>query len=202
MTGDCDDHIVNPDAPLHTNRTLPPHSSLSHFSSRLIPGTQQPTDQLFSREPSNSPSKMHSKILLALALCVAASMLQATDARGAPARMSPRRQLGSYKDYGHHSRKHDHDHDHKRKHDRHDKDHYRRRLEDKGAKSKATESSDYSYGKDDYGHDDYGHDDYGYKHDDYGHDDYEHKGYGYKNDDYDYKGYGGSYSYGGKSYGE
>ncbi|KAF4034012.1 hypothetical protein GN244_ATG14042 [Phytophthora infestans] len=62
--------------------------------------------------------------------------------------------------------KHDHDHDrNKHQHQHHDKkDHdkkdrpryYDRRLEDLKA-TKATESSDYSYGKDVYGH---GHDDH------------------------------------------
>eukprot|EP00644_Phytophthora_capsici_P012151 jgi/Phyca11/533316/estExt2_fgenesh1_pg.C_PHYCAscaffold_120123 len=50
---------------------------------------------------------------------------------------------------------------------------------------KATESSDYIYGKDDYKHDDYGHNDYAYKHSDY-----EDKDYGYDHDDYECKGYG------------
>ncbi|KAG3104505.1 hypothetical protein PI125_g13600, partial [Phytophthora idaei] len=106
---------------------------------------------------------MHSNILLLLGLCVAASILHATDGRTAP-EMAPRRQLGSYKDYGRHNHKHDH-----KKHHRHDKDHshYRRRLEDKD--DKATESSDYSYGHDDYGQGDYGHDDYGYDDKDYKH---------------------------------
>ncbi|KAG2869810.1 hypothetical protein PC115_g25316 [Phytophthora cactorum] len=120
---------------------------------------------------------MHASILAVLALCVAASILQATDAR-TPAGMATRRQLGSYKDYRHHPHKHDHD---PKKHHRHDKDHshYRRRLEDMDAKT--TESSDYSYGKDDHGHDVYGHDVYGHDVYDYGYDAYGYKHDGYKN---------------------
>ncbi|KAF4145914.1 hypothetical protein GN958_ATG04868 [Phytophthora infestans] len=76
---------------------------------------------------------MHSKVLAIVGLCVAASILHATDAAN---RMPPRRQHGSYKDYDHHQHKHDHDH---KKHHHHDKkDHsryYRRRLEDKDAKA-------------------------------------------------------------------
>uniref|UniRef100_H3H5Q1 M96 mating-specific protein n=1 Tax=Phytophthora ramorum TaxID=164328 RepID=H3H5Q1_PHYRM len=138
---------------------------------------------------------MHSKLLLMLGLCVAASILHATDA--GPARgVAPRRNLGSGKGYYGHPKKH-----------RHDK-HYRRRLaEDKAA----TESSDYDYGRkhDDHDHDrkhddhdhDRKHDDYDRK--DYGKKDYDEygKGYGYGHDDYDCKGYGGGYSYGYKSYG-
>ncbi|RAW23761.1 hypothetical protein PC110_g19814 [Phytophthora cactorum] len=65
--------------------------------------------------------------------------------------------------------------------------------------TKSTESSAYSYGKDDYGHDDYSHDDYGYDAYAYEHDDY--KSSDYKVDDYEHKGYGGGYSYGYKTYG-
>ncbi|KAG3066379.1 hypothetical protein PI124_g22062 [Phytophthora idaei] len=54
---------------------------------------------------------MHASILAVLGLCVAAFILQAIDAR-TPAGMAPRRQLGSYKDYGHHPHKHHHNHDH------------------------------------------------------------------------------------------
>ncbi|ETK81633.1 hypothetical protein L915_12878, partial [Phytophthora nicotianae] len=115
-------------------------SSLPHFSS--CPSQQSTTDP--SHAAPCETFKMHSKILAVLGLCVAASILQAADARGS-ASAAPRRLLGSYKDYGHHPRKHDHDHDRK-KHHRHDKDYYRRRLEDK--ENKAAESS--SYGKYDY----------------------------------------------------
>ncbi|KAG3126203.1 hypothetical protein PC128_g27252, partial [Phytophthora cactorum] len=97
---------------------------------------------------------MHSKSIAKLGLCVAASILQATDAR-----LTAR-----------------------------DKD-----------TTKSTESSAYSYGKDDYGHDDYSHDDYGYDAYAYEHDDY--KSSDYKVDDYEHKGYGGGYSYGYKTYG-
>ena len=157
---------------------------------------------------------MHAKLLAVSSLCVAASVLQATEARGASAEIFSRRQLGDYKDHGHH---HSHKHDHHKKHV-HDDDkghsHYRRRLED----AKTTESShDYSYGHDGYGHDDYGHDHDHYKHKDYDHgkhdykdygigygygcDKHDHKGYGY--DKHDHKGYGyddGYYGYG-KAYG-
>eukprot|EP00644_Phytophthora_capsici_P019790 jgi/Phyca11/22110/fgenesh1_pg.PHYCAscaffold_736_\ len=100
-----------------------------------------------------------SKLLVLLGLMLA--VLQVADARPAPAAMASRRQLGgSYNDYGHHRHKHDHDHDHKKRRHHHDHDHdhshYRRRLEDKDVKDKVTESSDYSYGKDDYKHDNYG----------------------------------------------
>ncbi|KAL4145291.1 hypothetical protein PRNP1_012964 [Phytophthora ramorum] len=136
---------------------------------------------------------MHSKLLLMLGLCVAASILHATDA--GPARgVAPHRNLGSGKGYYGHPKKH-----------RHDK-HYRRRLaEDKAT----TESSDYDYGRkhDDHDHD-RKHDDHDRKHDDYDRKDYGKKdydeygkGYGYGHDDYDCKGYGGGYSYGYKSYG-
>ncbi|KAE8951035.1 hypothetical protein PF011_g33069, partial [Phytophthora fragariae] len=123
---------------------------------------------------------MHSKIVALLSLCVAASVLQATDAGVSPV---PRRHLGSKEDYDHHPRHHDHEKKH-RHHDKHQSHYYRRRLED----AKATESSDYDYGKDVYGKD--------RKHDDRKHDD-EHKRYG-DYDDYesDYKGYGYK-SYGG-----
>ncbi|EEY70485.1 M96 mating-specific protein, putative [Phytophthora infestans T30-4] len=159
---------------------------------------------------------MLSKFFAIVGLCVAASILHATDAAN---RMPPRRQLGSYKDYGHSQHKHDHDHKKHHHHDKKDHPHYyRRRLEDKDAKAtdykdtKATESSDYSYGKGDYGHghdhqgyghDDDGHDDCGrdsYGHDNYKHNDYKHKGYGYISGD-DYKGYGSGYSYSYKKYG-
>ncbi|EGZ08872.1 hypothetical protein PHYSODRAFT_339295 [Phytophthora sojae] len=87
-----------------------------------------------------SAINMHSKLLAVLSLCVAASVLQATDAgAAAPAGLSPHRHLGAkQEDYGHHPRHHDHD------------KYYRRRLEDA---KKATESSDYDYGKDNYGKD-------------------------------------------------
>ncbi|KAE8906027.1 hypothetical protein PF003_g9556 [Phytophthora fragariae] len=129
---------------------------------------------------------MHSKIVALLSLCVAASVLQATDAGVSPV---PRRHLGSKEDYDHHPRHHDHEKKH-RHHDKHQSHYYRRRLED----AKATESSDYDYGKDVYGKD--------RKHDDRKHDD-EHKrggdyGYGYPSN-FGYAGYG--YGYPGYGYG-
>ncbi|KAE8954186.1 hypothetical protein PR001_g32596, partial [Phytophthora rubi] len=84
-------------------------NALSQFISPSSPhlATNHPTDR-----PTDAPThpdklpNMHSKIVALLSLCVAASVLQATDAGVSPV---SRRHLGSKEDYAHHPRHHDHE---------------------------------------------------------------------------------------------